>query len=397
MQNKSDILPIYILIFVDYMQLRIMDHIRIYSGKTIESRIYVRQTLKKLGVLLRDYSSVYVVYDENLYGGVIDRVLKVVSKDGRCKGWRSLVASEERKNIQEVIDICTWLMHQGADRDALVLGVGGGITTDMVGYAASIYKRGVNFAYIPTTLLSQVDASIGGKTGVNLDQFKNIIGLIRQPKFTYICPPLLSTLPMRLFYSGLSELFKTFIIEDDGNYAKAYSLIRRMTEDALEASPEGSFSEVWPEVLARHYAELTDVIEAAAAVKAGVVSRDQFESGERRKLNLGHTFAHAIETLEMSGENPVSHGDAVAMGIILAARLAEKMGEARPGFSQRLTEEFQDCALLPSARHSVGVLAEVMKKDKKAEGSKVHFVLPRDIGDVVIRDLSVEEVVALLS
>ena len=133
-------------------------------------------------------------------------------------------AAECLKTMDTVMEICTWLLEQGADRDALVLAIGGGITSDMVGFAASIYKRGVRFAYVPTTLLAQVDAAIGGKTGVNLENYKNILGVIRQPEFTYLCPHALESLSQRDFLSGEAEVLKTFIIEDEGNYEKAVAL-----------------------------------------------------------------------------------------------------------------------------------------------------------------------------
>jgi 3-dehydroquinate synthetase len=210
--------------------------------------------------------------------------------------------------------------------DALVLAIGGGITSDMVGFAASIYKRGLRFAYIPTTLLSQVDAAIGGKTGVNLNTYKNILGVIRQPEFTYISTKMLESLPHRDFLSGAAEMLKTFLIEDNGNYEVAVSVLSTMNRRCCEMMVDGmDEADAWKECLLESVDDLTPLIAAAARVKAGVVSRDQFENGERRKLNLGHTFAHAIESLSRKYENAITHGEAVAMGILLAAELSEKL------------------------------------------------------------------------
>jgi 3-dehydroquinate synthetase len=253
-----------------------------------------------------------------------------------------------------------------------VLAIGGGITTDLAGFAASIYKRGVRYANLPTTLLAQVDAAIGGKTGVNFDNYKNMLGVIVQPVFTVICADALRTLPHRDFLSGAAEMLKTFLIEnEDENYGKAVR--------CLSGSGDG----------------LQDLVFAAAAVKAGVVSRDPFEQGERRKLNLGHTFAHAIEHEARQRGNDVTHGEAVAMGMILAARLSDATGLST-GMEARLTQDFTAVGLPVACPYPLETLAAAMDKDKKAEGGLVHFVLPERIGSVVIRDLKVDEVIKTL-
>ena len=261
-------------------------------------------------------------------------------------------------------------MEQGADRKAFLLGIGGGVTTDITGFAASVYKRGVKFGFIPTTLLSQVDAAIGGKNGVNLDSFKNMVGVIRQPESTFICPEPLEALPDTQMVSGAAELLKTFIISNDNdNYFKAVDALKSKSRD------------------------LGPLVAEAAKVKAGIASRDPEEHGERRLLNLGHTFAHAIEKLS---EESIGHGQAVAMGIIMAARLSEKVGTAEFGLSARLESDFKACGLPTECPFGISEMAGAMKKDKKAEGSIVHFVLPVSIGHVETRDLTVEEVVKLL-
>ena len=287
----------------------------------------------------------------------------------------AIEASEESKNIATVLKMEEWLLETGADRDALLLAVGGGITTDMAGFAASIYKRGIRFAFIPTTLLSQVDAAIGGKTGVNFESLKNMIGVIRQPDFTYICPDVLSTLPARDFRSGAAEMLKTFIIEDGGNYEKAVSV--------LSAIATGKS-------IAAHQKELQELISAAAAVKAGVVSRDQFENGERRKLNLGHTFAHAIEWKARETGSDITHGEAVAIGMIQAAKLTDA------ALAAKLKADFTKAGLPTELPFPLEDLAAAMLKDKKAEGGKVHFVLIRTIGDVYTEDMTVAEAIARL-
>ena len=376
-----------------------MEQINIYEGEQVVSRILVEDGVERLEACLEQYEHVYAVMDENVAmkcyaAGSIADMLNRRGAPGML-----VEASEEAKCMDTVMDICGWLLENGADRDALVLAIGGGITTDMVGFAASIYKRGVRFAYVPTTLLAQVDAAIGGKTGVNMGGYKNMLGVIRQPEFTYVCPQVLESLPMEDFQAGAAEMLKTFIIEDDGNYEVAAGLLKSLTNDFIELCAGSTLSDGearWPEALTGRLTELTPLIAAAARVKAGVVSRDQFESGERMKLNLGHTFGHAIEALAHKKHNDIDHGHAVALGMVYAAQLAEKLEMAAPGFAAAIEHDLDACLLLIINPYSIHDMAEAMRKDKKAENGKVHFVLPRAVGDVVMHDLTVDEVVELL-
>ena len=341
----------------------------------------------------------------------------------------AIVADEEHKDMDTVLGICRWLLECGADRDAVVYAVGGGVTTDMAGFAASIYKRGVRYVNYPTTLLCQVDAGIGGKTGVNLDGYKNILGVINFPLETRILPQALETLPERELRSGAAEMLKTFIIKDGGNYRKAVEALSRDKVDTDELAP---------------------LIEAAAQVKREIVAQDPTEKGLRRVLNLGHTFAHAIEWYQhgharpaaaaadgrtsgrtghenpaatrtvaasvaetaaasaaetaaetaaasaasattpaasSAGSAPYSHGEAVAIGIIQAARISEELGIAARGLAERLAEDFRACRLPVELPCRAQLLEQAIWKDKKAEHGIIHFVLIEDIGTVIIKDL----------
>lgn len=292
-----------------------------------------------------------------------------------------LDASEKAKDMATVLDLCSWLLEAGADRSSLLLAVGGGITTDLAGFAACIYRRGIRFAFVPTTLLAQVDAAIGGKTGVNFLDFKNMLGVIRQPEFTFECAQVLRTLPRRDFLSGAAELLKTFLIDNTGNaYEKTVAYL-----SAAKASDQHSRSEA-----------LQTLIAAAAKVKAGIVSRDEQERGERRCLNLGHTFAHAIEHEARQAGLDVTHGEAVAVGILLAARLSEAMGLAPKGLAARLEADWTACGLPTGVPFDPATLTAAMTKDKKAEGDTIHFVLLSSIGQVEIRKISAAEATALL-
>lgn len=344
---------------------------------------------------LGQYKHIFAVAD----GNVLDKssFLRSMADGLAARGIPVLTinASEQGKVMDTVLEICTWLLENGADRDALVLAIGGGITTDMTGFAASIYKRGVSFAYVPTTLLAQVDAAIGGKTGVNFDKYKNILGIIRQPEFTYLNPHVLQSLPRRDFLSGAAEMLKTFIISDNGNYAKACDYISSDNNDI---------------------ASLEELIEAAARVKAEVVSCDQFEKGRRRLLNLGHTFAHAIETLarrraeektpsqagSQAPEYDITHGEAVSMGIIMAARLAEAVSAEKEdimvekGLAATLEADFRACKMPVDCPFTIEEMAPIMTKDKKAEDGIIHFVLPLSIGNVITLDLTAIHVAELM-
>ena len=329
-----------------------------------EIRLYVREDFSALPELLRDEGEVFLVYDRN-----VEWAAECIRGLCALKGAMALDASEAAKNLDTVTAICRFLLEAGADRKALVLALGGGITTDMAGFAASIYKRGVRFATLPTTLLSQVDAGIGGKTGVNLDGYKNILGVIRQPEFIYTAGNTLETLPEREFRSGVAEMLKTFIISDAPHYRRALGLLRSG---------------------ARRDAEL---IRAAAAIKCGVVERDEFETGERRVLNLGHTVGHAVE---WARQGVYSHGEAVAIGIIQAARLSETLGVCRRGLAAQLEADFAAVGLPTACPVSPEEMRQAIAKDKKADGGSVHFVLIRDIGKVEVRLLPVDTIIQLL-
>ena len=358
--------------------------------KIMKCNIFNGQTITDVAGYLERYPVIYIVADRHV-AHFAEKVVKSLTggkADCKCEDPISpelllLDTSEEDKSMQTVMEICKWLLDNGADRNALLLAIGGGITTDMAGFAASIYKRGIRFAYIPTTFLSQVDAAIGGKTGVNFENYKNILGVIRQPEFTYICPEVLETLPYRDFLSGAAELIKTFIIDNAGNnYGKAVEVLSEIHESIDRK-----------QAIALHLAELEELAGAAARIKAGVVERDEFEQGERRKLNLGHTFAHAIEWEARAAKKDISHGEAVAMGIILAAKASERYyGQevADQSLSAMLTRDFSRCGLPTECPFPLESLSGAMRKDKKAENGIVHFVLIRTLGDVRIEDLAVE-------
>ena len=347
-----------------------MEEIQVVIGGRTASRVISADSLQALTPLLEAYPKVFLVYDRN-----VAWVAQEIAAACPPAGMKVLDASEKAKDMATVLDLCSWLLEAGADRSSLLLAVGGGITTDLAGFAACIYRRGIRFAFVPTTLLAQVDAAIGGKTGVNFLDFKNMLGVIRQPEFTFECAQVLRTLPRRDFLSGAAELLKTFLIDNTGNaYEKTVAFLSAPADSAT----------------------LQTLIAAAAKVKAGIVSRDEQERGERRCLNLGHTFAHAIEHEARQAGLDITHGEAVAVGILLAARLSEAMGLAPKGLAARLEADWTACGLPTSVPFDPATLTAAMTKDKKAEGDTIHFVLLSSIGQVEIRKISAAEATAHL-
>ena len=266
-------------------------------------------------------------------------------------------AGEAEKNLETVAGICRFLMSCGADRDALLLAVGGGTVTDVAGLAAALYKRGISVAFVPTTLLSMVDAAYGGKNGVNLDCYKNMVGTFLQPEFVYRDISCLATLPRREFLSGAAELLKTFLIGDASLYAETVDVLRREDID-------------W-----RH---LDELVGQAVAIKLRIVNADPYDNGERHKLNLGHTFAHAIEWYEHQRgvECPLTHGEAVAIGIIQSASLCNE------SLAGRLRSDFRACGLPVDLPYPLDELMPAMENDKKNGEGEIRFVLIHDIADI---------------
>lgn len=352
-----------------------MDTIDIIIAGRAASRIVQGAAPEGVAAFLEDYPEIFLVYDSRTEPHA-ERIQKALMPSGRLRSVCSIETSEEGKTMGTVLELEDWLLRSGAGRNALLLAVGGGITTDVAGFTACIYKRGIRFAFVPTTLLSQVDAAIGGKTGVNFRDYKNMLGIIRQPQFTYICPAVLESLPYREFVGGSAELLKTFIISGGSNYDRAVGILSEIW------SKNGDFEGYGPDI--------QELVMAAAVVKAGVVSRDENESGERRKLNLGHTFAHAIEHEARKTGRDITHGEAVAIGMVQAARLASE------GFARTLRADLVCCGLPADLPFPLETLRDAMALDKKAEGGKVHFIVPHAVGDVRIEDMTVEEALSRL-
>ncbi len=284
-----------------------------------------------------------------------------------------LIGRGERiKTLSTVENIHRRLIAAGADRKTFILGVGGGIVTDIAGFAASTYMRGVPFGFVPTTLLGQVDAAVGGKNGVNIDGYKNMAGTFAQPQFVVCDPALLRTLPDREFRAGLAEAVKAGIIAD---------------EELFAAIEEADFGE-----LRSDQALLRRVVGRAVGVKVAVVARDEREAGERRNLNLGHTLAHAIE--RTSGR--MNHGEAVAVGTVLMARAAVRLGMLAETECRRIAGALGRLGFRLTPPVSMDRMLEAVAADKKREGGTLHVVLPTGIGSCTVCDMPLGEFRALM-
>ena len=278
---------------------------------------------------------------------------------------------ERHKRLATAEKLCEQLSHLGADRNSVIVALGGGVVGDVSGLVASLYMRGVDLVQIPTTVLAQVDASIGGKTGVNLRAGKNLVGTFHHPRVVLIDPAVLATLPDREFRAGLYEALKCGVIGRP-------ELFR-----ALES--------VEVKELRRDAAKLEWVIAESVRLKAEVVSSDERENGLRRVLNLGHTIGHALEA--ETEYRHFLHGEAVAWGMIASAKIAAAVDRIDLPTARRITDAVRGMGPLPGVQARSRDILRRLKSDKKTRNGVVHFVLPREIGKVEIANDVPEQVV----
>jgi 3-dehydroquinate synthase len=271
---------------------------------------------------------------------------------------------EDNKRISHIEQLAEQMIELGADRSSVVLAVGGGIVTDMAGFLAAIFMRGIPVIQIPTTLLAQVDAAVGGKTGVNLVAGKNLIGSFHQPLAVLIDPAVLASLPDREYRAGLYEIIKAGVIRS----APLFRLLADRRDEVLRQVPD----------------VVDGIIAEAVRIKAEVVSLDERESGLRRILNFGHTFGHALEA--ETRYTQFLHGEAVSWGMRAATRLAEALEMIPPDDSKAIVKVLDDYGPIPPCKGVNRVNLKVrLLRDKKTVQNRIHFVLPSKIGEVVVR------------
>ena len=347
----------------------------------------------------RKADSVFAVVD----GNVAERLAPVLKAAGI--EWMPFVAREERKSIDGLQEIVGWLLEREADRSALLLGIGGGVTTDITAFTASVYKRGIRYALVPTTLLAQVDAAIGGKTGLNFHGYKNIIGTFGTPEAVCVDVELLGTLPAAEVRSGMAEVLKTLIIGDAELYHETVRWYGGVLERREIPGNEVGTENVKGPALQGHWdAGMPGrIVRRCVEIKSAVVNADRTEKGERMKLNLGHTLGHAVESVCLNAGRAVTHGEAVAAGIMAAAEISRRRGVLAEDVARAVVRDFKSLRykdipeILASCSEATegelaAKLSDFVLNDKKRKEDFINFVLVQNLGSVVVERLSVDEI-----
>lgn len=308
-----------------------------------------------------DREHTVLITDENVFA----------AHSKRFKGWKLIVLppGEEHKTQTTVDTVIRLLIEMEADRKTTLVGIGGGVVTDIVGYVASVYMRGLRFGFIPTSLLALVDASIGGKNGIDVGIYKNMVGVIRQPHFILHDMVFLNSLPQKEWQNGFAEIVKHACIRDSVMF------------NELEAGSLKQFQ--------ARKKSICDLVQRNAILKAKVVQRDETEQGERRLLNFGHTLGHALEN-----QYALMHGEAVAIGMGFACRLSEKL----TGFKQtrRVLDTLQKYGLPVEMDFDRENAINVLRMDKKRERTQLHFILLDKIGKGVVKPVPLEKLKQLI-
>ena len=305
-----------------------------------------------------EYSKVFLLVDENTNVHCL-KLFKEIYSDAIEKPI-VIKAGEVYKTIDACVDVWNALSNFGGDRKSILINLGGGVVTDLGGFVASTFKRGIDFINIPTTLLAMVDASVGGKTGVDLGVLKNQVGVINQPKMVLVFPEFLNTLDQRQLKSGFAEMLKHGLISD-----KAY----------------------WQELNSRDTAQDESHIQRSIVIKNKIVEQDPTEQSVRKKLNFGHTLGHAIESyfLEHSEKEALLHGEAIAIGMILEGYLSHKL----TGMSKLELEEIKKVFLshyskVDFTKDDIAIIIDLLKHDKKNSHGNINFVLLEEIGNALV-------------
>ncbi|GAA3939803.1 3-dehydroquinate synthase [Chitinophaga oryziterrae] len=333
-----------------------------YQFQHSNTKYYLGESLLQLGNYADPARSVLVL-DEN-----VDK-----HHGHKLSGWKKLVIpdGEENKSEDVLEQIINGLIELEADRKTMLIGIGGGMTTDLTGYASSIYMRGMPVGFVPTTLLAQVDASIGGKNGINHGKHKNLLGTIRQPEFILFDYSLPLTMPDDEWHNGFAEIIKYACIMD----ATLFTYLEENREKAMQ----------------RDVAILEYLVERSVELKTKVVLEDEFENGSRRWLNFGHTLGHAVEKLEN-----IAHGKAVAIGMVAAAKISEKLKGLPVEQTNRLIRLINDYQLPVTLTSNKEEVYNIFRMDKKREGDAIHFVLLEEIGKALTQAVPISELKQLL-
>jgi len=313
-----------------------------------------------------DYSQVYVLMDENTNQHCLPLLQDALVDDEVYFFFLEVPSGEASKDLSTCASLWESLSEDNADRKTLVLNLGGGMITDLGGFVASLYKRGISFYNIPTSLLAMVDAAIGGKCGIDFVGFKNQIGVFQNAEQTFLYPPFLETLPELEFWSGMAEMYKHALISDTAHWT-ALKIF-----DKAEVTPQ--------------------LIEQSAALKAEVVANDPLEKGARKKLNFGHTIGHAVESYFLQKEKPMPHGYAIAFGMICEAHISAQQNRLNLVEYDEIEDYLKTKYEFPTIpEKDFPILFEFMQQDKKNEHGSVNFTLLNSIGSAVINQTATED------
>lgn len=350
-----------------------MDTLTVDLGERSYQIIIGADLLGQAGQMIKAITpgkKILLVSNATVYGLYGDRCVDALAESGFEIVLALMPDGEEYKNMQEVLNIVDQGVQGRMERSGLCVALGGGVVGDLAGFVAAIYQRGIDFVQIPTTLLAQVDSSVGGKVAINHSQGKNLLGAFHQPRLVIIDISVLKTLKRRDYLSGLGEVVKYGVIYDESffNYL------------------EGAV----PDILQQEENCLQKIIRRSCEIKSEIVAVDETEAGKRAILNLGHTFGHAVEKL--GNYNKYSHGEAVALGIVAAANLSLRLGLMSEEDVYRIKNLFARLSINTSfPPFAAEDIIEVMYRDKKVKNKRIHFVLPRGIGDYIITDNITEQ------
>lgn len=343
-----------------------MKKLTVNVGKTYEI-IIEKGIMQECGAYIKKVSSakkVCVITYSNVAPLYLDRVVSGLEKEGYEVFSFIFKAGESSKTTAVIVEMVEFLAEKGLTRKDLVVALGGGVCGDMAGFAAAVYLRGIDFVQIPTTLLSQVDSSVGGKTGVDLPQGKNLCGAFHQPVLVLIDPLALHTLSDHYFSDGMGEVIKAGCI-------KSAQLFEKIENKDVKENIE-------------------EIIFECVDIKRGVVERDEKEQGERALLNFGHTIGHGIEKLHnFSG---VSHGEAVGIGMLMISEIGEKAGLTEKGTADRIKAVLEKYNMKTSDNHSAESIIEAMQSDKKRTLNGINFVMLKSIGNSFIYPVENEKI-----
>lgn len=292
----------------------------------------------------------------------------------KFNGWKTIVikAGEAFKQQATVDDILKQLIAHEADRKSFIVGVGGGVVTDITGYAASVYMRGIRFGFVPTTILAMVDASIGGKNGVDVGIYKNLVGLIRQPDFLLFDYALLESLPHEQWVNGFAEIIKHACIKD----AELFGILEQESLESFKADRQ----------------KLAELVERNVQIKTTVVLKDEFEQGDRKLLNFGHTLGHAIEN-----NYQLLHGHAISIGMVAAATMSEEMNDFYSVEKERIIRLIEKYHLPTHLQIDHEKIWDILKMDKKRNGTEMNFVLLNKIGEAIVRPIPIVQLKDLIN